>query len=133
MRQVVPVSRRRGGWERAPGPRAACLGFHWSRGGADREANMTLKILIEMKRCSQRAHSSAGHAVHSVLPGWADSERCGCTELQQTAPCQAFRRSAPAVGGGVSVGPPAGLARPKGVCQSKGPASKADRLYALRL
>lgn len=29
MRQVVPVSRRRGGWEHAPEPRAACLGFHW--------------------------------------------------------------------------------------------------------
>lgn len=45
----------------APGPRAACLGFHWSRGGAGRAANMTLKILIEMKRCSEGAHSS----VHS--------------------------------------------------------------------
>lgn len=35
---------------------------------------MTLRILIEMKRCSQQAHSSAG---------WADSERCGCTELSK--------------------------------------------------
>lgn len=48
----------------APGPRAACLGFHWSRGGAGRGANMTLKILIEMKRCSEGAHSSA----HSARP-----------------------------------------------------------------
>lgn len=31
MQQVVLVSRRRGGWEHAPGPRAACLGFHWAR------------------------------------------------------------------------------------------------------
>lgn len=49
----------------APGPRAACLGFHWSRGGAGRAANMTLKILMEMKRRSEGAHSSA----HSARPG----------------------------------------------------------------
>lgn len=40
------------------GPRAACLGCHWSRGGAGRGASLTLKILIEMKRCSEGAHSS---------------------------------------------------------------------------
>lgn len=133
MRQVVPVSRRRGGWERIAGPRAACLGFHWSWGGASREANMTLKILIEMKRCSQGAHSSAGCAEHSAPPSWADSARCGCTQLRQTAPCHVSRRSLPAVGGRVSIGPTAGLAWSKGARKSKGPASKVDHFDVLHL
>lgn len=97
----------------APGPTAACLGFHWSRGGAGRGANMTLKILIEMKRCSEGAHSSA----HSARPAGLTAS-AAAARPQPRPRLREMLPHSPAV--------PTRAAGGLRLCESKGSASGVD-------
>lgn len=129
MRQVVPVSRRRGGWEHAPEPRAACLGFHWAWEEPVGKRTWPWKSLLRWKGAvSEHIPPPATLCCLARLTASAVAALSSRKQLLAL-----FGTSLPATSGRASIGPAAGLLWPKGARKSERPASTVDCFYALHL